>query len=434
MDEAQLDVQRIVLTPNWAEDTSIEYPAELTTLLDSDDTLQLYAIFDGTRRAAVRGLNDLDTLSPDVAATPLFKSDTAEGEAGPWLLSFGRGQGAQGAVLRDHFCNFHGHGVGVLLLTTATEPELRSHLRGLVKVSRNDGSNAMVFLRYWDPVVTNEFLTSLATQPTRLERFLFTQDGSPVQFVSEQNVNEINVFKSTGRPSRTGVRKSFALDDRDAPVMERIAKIGLENNLSRWLARDYVDDLYGDAIPNALGPHIRREGARFGFSRQDEYSYLGHLMVHLGGWFHQSGQTPSLMAILESDQRAKQVPLRAAFSDAWARSYRATLRDFRGPLLADARLEKAETLTRERQVLADCLQTHVPLDRQGPFQQLWKKAQGPLASVGAPETHWACIAFLSLFWGYKFYEDPFLGRVQLPQSPQEWDMLCNDFWKALIDV
>ncbi len=437
MDKAQLHAQKIAFAPDWAQDTSIHYPKELSALLDADDSLQIYGVFDGTRRAAVRGLNDLDTLALEIDATPLFNPDTAEGEAGPWLLSFGRGQGAQAAVLRDHFCKFHGQGVGILLLTTASTSEIRSHLRGLVKVARDPETTSMVFFRYWDPVVANEFLPSLATQSDRLERFLFTQNGSPVHFLSEQSPDEMNAFHLSGRATRTGVRKYFSLATCDAPVMDRIARIGLEHNLSRWLARDYADDLFSGASVSALGPHILREGARYGFTRQDEYSYLGHLMVHLGGWFHQSGQTPTLTAILESDVKAKQVPLRAAFSDAWAGSYRAVARNWSEHLIADPRLittiDDCGTLTPDRRLLADCLEAHIPVDRQGPFRQLWKKTQGPLAALGAPEAHWARLAFLSLFWGYKFYEDPFLGRSHPPQSAADWNTLCNDFWKALID-
>ena len=433
MAQAQLHVERIVLAPDWVDDTSIEYPRELSALIEADEDLQIYGVFDGTRRAAVLGLNDLDTLTPEVGAAPLFQHDADEGEAGPWLLSFGRGTGAQAAVLRDHFCKFHGQGVGILLLTDADEPELRSHLRGLVKVARAPDSTSMVFLRYWDPVVANEFLPSLATQPTRFERFHFTQQGTPVHVVAEHNADEMTLIHVSGRASRTGVRKYFTLEAPDGPVMDRIARIGLEKNLTRWLVRDYPDELFAGAARDALGPHILREGTRFGFTRQDEFAYLGHLMVHFGGWFHQSGQVSVLTDILQSDRRAKQVPLRAAFSDAWAGSYRAVLRDFKAPLLSDARLIVDNTLTKDREVLAACLHAHVPVDRQGPFRHLWKKSQGPLASAGAPDTHWACLAFLSLFWGYKFYEDPFLGRVHPPQSAQEWDDVCNDFWKALID-
>lgn len=432
MAKAQLHAEPIVLPPDWADDTSIEYPKEISALIAADEDLQIYGVFDGTRRAAVLGLNDLDTLTPEVAAAPLFQHDADEGEAGPWLLSFGRGTGAQAAVLRDHFCKFHGQGVGILVLSSAAEPELRSHLRGLVKVARDPDTNTMVFLRYWDPVVATTFLPSLAPHPDRFERFFFTQNGTPVHFVAEQNTVEMTLLHVSGAADRIGVRKHFAMQPHDTPVMEQIARIGLENNLSRWLAKDYKTELFAGALPATLGPHILREGARFRFTRQDEYAYLGHLMVHFGGWFHQSGHSPALIDILQSDRRAKQVPLRAAFTDAWAGSNRAVVRDFGAALIADPRLG-GSTLTRDRDVLAACLETHIPLDRQDPFRHLWKKSQGPLASAAAPDTHWACLAFLSLFWGYKFYEDPFLGRSFLPQTPQEWDDVCNTFWKALID-
>lgn len=433
MTAPQLHVAPIVLAPDWIDDTSLQFPAEVSALIEADEAFQIYGVFDGTRRAAVRGLNDLDTLAPELAAAPLFQQDQAEGEAGPWLLSFGRGEGVQAATLRDHFCNFHGEGVGILLLTQAPEPELRSHLRGLVKVARGPDTNATVFLRYWDPVVASEFLPSLAPDPSRVARIHFTQKGTPVHVLAEENTSEMTLISVKGRANHTGVRTPFALRPEDEPVMVRIARTGLEKNLSRWLARDYVDELSPFADHPLLGPHIYREGSRFGFTRQDEFAYLGHLMVHLGGWFHQSGQVPVLTDILQSDRRAKHVPLRAAFSEAWAGSYRAVLRDVRESILADARLLADDTLTKDPDVLAACLQAHVPADRQGPFRNLWQKAQAPLGAQNAPVAEWPRIAFLSLFWGYKFYEDPFLGRRHAPQSEAEWGTLCDDFWKALID-
>ncbi len=432
---AQFKAQHIVFAQDWVQDTSIECPREITALLAADDKLQIFAIFDGTRRASVRGLNDLDTLPPEVAAAPLFKPDTPEGDAGPWLLSFGRAQGVQASVLRDHFRKFQGFGVGILLLTSATEPELRSHLRGLMKVAKDAEAKTMLFFRYWDPVTANEFLPSLAAQPARLERFFYTQKGTPIHFLAEHGADALNMFQVSGPARAPAARTHFTLAECDAPVMARIVRIALANNLSRWLKRDYASELFASASHSELGPHILREGQRFGFTRQDEFSYLGHLMVHLGGWFHQSGQTPALLAILESDARSKHIPLRAAFTDAWAGSYRAVRRDFCDKFTADPQLAIVDgdqiTLCPDGKVLAARLHAHIPINRQGPFRQLWKKSQDSLALAGAPDTHSDRLAFLSLFWGYRFYEDPFLGRKHPPQSAHEWDTTCNDFWKAL---
>lgn len=435
---AQLLSQHIRFSQDWEQDSSAECPKELTALLDADDQLHLFGIFDGTRRAAVLGVNDLDTLPSEVAARPLLRPDTDEGEAGPWLLSFGRLQGKQASVLRHHLCKFHGRGVGILLLTTATETDLQSHLRGLVKVAADAEAKRMLFFRYWDPVTANEFLPSLDTQPARLERFFYTQSGTPIQFLCEQGRDGLNAFHVTGPAKQPGVRKFFTLEECDTQVMARIARTGLGHNLSRWLERDYADELCADADFDELGPHILREGQRFGFTRQDEYAYLGHMMVHLGGWFHQSGQAPALTHILASDARAKHIALREVFPEAWAGSYCGVRRDWGDQVLADPQLRVSDggeiTLCPDREVIAACLQRQIPKDKQEPFRALWAKSQTALVSDDAAEKHLPQIAFLSLFWGYRFYEDPFLGRKQAPHSSLDWEMVCNDFWKALIDV
>ena len=408
------------------------FPPELAPEFDPLPEGQgLFALIDGEKRRQLRGTNDLDMLDPALNATALFETGTAQDEAGPWLIELGRAGRARDRFLSDLFATPEGPGSAVLLRTAAPRDELRAHLRGLIKVQRDADEMPSLILRFWDPPTAAVLLDAALARPERAARLCHTRSGLPVAWHTVSRPGQMQVFVPTGRLPGGRARAPLCLDARDEAALALLAFVALEGEIGRWLAESYPELGAPDARRRAeIGAHVVALGRGYGFTLKDEFAYLAHMMVYLGGWFVQSGRYPGIETLLLSDAEARHKPLRAAFRAAYDGSHLPALTAARAALLAEPALLGAPPRPAEG-VVAQLLTRHLPLAAEHKARILAERARADALHRRAPAELIETIALISLFSGYRFYDDPF----QSGTAPGEcdWHELCRLAWQKITE-
>ncbi len=389
----------------------------------------LYAVMDGARRGAVLGTNDLDCLDEDLGAVPLFDTGGAEDVQGPWLIDLGREGVARDRFLADFFAQFAGTRQGIFLRSAADAGELRAHLRGLLKVARGDAEEPRDFLRYWDPMVAAVLMDQAVLRPKRMERLCFSRSGAAVDWYVEEGTARFLHYHVGGDGPAMKARGPVHLDAEDEAAFQGLAYVALGGALAKWLF-----DAYPIGAPDAprmdrIGRHLVAQGQRFGFGLKDEFSYLGHMSVHLGAWFFETGLFAPVMAVLADDAKARHKPLRGAFSQAWAGSYLPVVAAAKAEMLADPLLADGPFLDHER--VGDLFKRHLPGPAHGDLRPLWRKAMAHARACDMPDELHPAAGLLTIFAGYRFYEDPLVCAGVLPDDPAAWQDVFSFVWNEL---
>lgn len=391
----------------------------------------LFALIDGEKRRRLRGTNDLDMLDPVLNATALLGTGTAQDEVGPWLIDLGRSGRARDRFLSDLFSTPEGPGSAVLLRTAAPLDELRAHLRGLIKVRRDPDEPPSLLLRFWDPPTAAVLLDAAMDRPDRVARLCHTRSGLPLAWYAESRPGQMACFVPVGRLPGGRAREPLCLEARDEAALAALAFVALEGEIGRWLGESYPE--LGDPDPHrraGIGAHVVALGRGYGFTLKDEFAYLAHMMVHLGGWFVQSGRYPGIETVLLSDGEARHKPLRPAFRAAYDGSHLPALMAARAALLAEPALYGEPPQPTEG-VIAGLLTRHLPLAAEHKARILAERARADALHRRAPAELIETVALITLFLGYRFYDDPFLfGEAP---GERDWHGLCRRAWQQITE-
>jgi hypothetical protein len=142
-----------------------------------------FLLVDAALRMDVIGVFDLDML--DVPVQSLFKGAAAEDlqEAAPHLIDLS----LSAAALEDgqHVPRFHkdffkrhwGKNTGIIIRTSASFDELRTHLRKFTRM-QIEGSNEWRYFRFWDPRVASDYFEYIQTAPQKVLQWFCMRDGA----------------------------------------------------------------------------------------------------------------------------------------------------------------------------------------------------------------------------------------------------------------
>lgn len=160
-------------------------PTLVATLYGPKAPRHAYLVVDGTLRARVAGLFDLDVV--DAPVRSLFDGEAAErsGEAGPWLVDLSISDSATPGkmdLLRDLFTRHWPAGLSILISTELSFDALRRHLRRFTKLPVRDDGRILTF-RFWDPRVLAPFFDAIEGDPSRLRRMLMADKGEAIGYL-----------------------------------------------------------------------------------------------------------------------------------------------------------------------------------------------------------------------------------------------------------
>lgn len=406
------------------------FPPELTPeFTPLPQGQQLFALVDGEKRRQLRGTNDLDMLAPELAATALFDTGTAQDEVGPWLVDLGSPGRNRDRFLSDLFATPEGPGSAVLLRSAASRDELRAHLRGLIKVLRDQDEEPTLLLRFWDPLTAATLLEAGRDCPDRVARLCYTRSGLPLSWYAESRLGQMQCFIPQGRVPGGRARPPLRLEARDEAALSELAFFALEGEIGRWLGESYPELGTPDAYRRArIGAHVVALGRGYGFTLKDEFAYLAHMMVYLGAWFVQSGRYPGIETVLLSGGTARHKPLRMAFGAAYDGSHLPALWAARKAFLTEPALQG--TLPQpDEGMIAELLARHLPLTAEHKARILAERARADALHRRAPARLIETIVLITLFSGYRFYDDPFQSGG-LP-GERDWDGLCASAWQQI---
>lgn len=423
---------------DWRDPSALPFwdrpvcPPELAPqLCDLPEGQSLFAVVDGQKRRELRGTNDLDMLPPELQAASLLQTGTGQDEVGPWLIELGRTGRARDRFLSDLFATPEGPASALLLRSAAPYAELRSHLRGLIKVQRAGDEEALLLLRFWDPAIAAVLLESWKDDPARVARLCHTRSGLGIDWLAQSRIGQMQCFAAQARVPGGRARGPLVLEPGDQAVLDRLAFLALEGEIGRWLGESYPELARADAPMRArIGQHVVALGRGYGFTLKDEFAYLAHMMVYLGGWFVQSGRYPGIETVLLSGGNARHKPLRGAFRAAYDGSHLPALLAARAQVLAAPALQGALPMPAEG-AIAEILAGHLPLTAEHKARILAERARGDALYRGAPAELAGLIGLISLFLGYRFYDDPF--HAGPAAGERDWHGLCAAAWQQITE-
>lgn len=160
-------------------------PLLLASLYGPKAPRHAYLLVDGTLRARVAGLFDLDVI--DAPVRSLFDGEAAEslGETGPWLVDLSISGGATPGkmdLLCDLFMRHWPAGLSILISTELSLDALRNHLRRFIKLPVRDDGRVLTF-RFWDPRVLAPFLDAIEGDRSRLRRLMMADKGAAICYI-----------------------------------------------------------------------------------------------------------------------------------------------------------------------------------------------------------------------------------------------------------
>ncbi|MFY1711626.1 DUF4123 domain-containing protein [Tritonibacter mobilis] len=290
-----------------------EAPAALlASLYGPSAPKHVYLLVDGTLRAEVAGLFDLDVVSAN--ASSLFTDTVAEslGEAGPWLVDLSisnQNESGDVSLLHDFFARHWPAGYSILISTDASFDALRGHLKRFIKRPILDDGRVLTF-RFWDPRILTPFLTTIQGDRSRARRMAITDEGLPIAYIlpssKVQTVDPDNLVAVRISPDAdllSEPMRPLRLCYADFDDLARERAIQRNTRIAERLRQDFATELEGrpiEQIQLAVHHAVERFGA-FGFRNHAHLHFFAAWSLFYGPAFEQSDPTRELEAILDSD-------------------------------------------------------------------------------------------------------------------------------------
>ncbi|WP_182912749.1 DUF4123 domain-containing protein [Paracoccus onubensis] len=391
---------------------------------------QLYVVMDGATRQQHLGANDLETYQETLSAAPFFTTGTARDEYGPWLLALGVEGRIRARFLESMFSREAAPLTGIFLKTHASYSELRSHLRGLTKVCPDPDSDPSIFLRFWDPRTTAALFKANLHRSEFIERLCHTRSGTPIIWYAATAHDRMHRFAPTGKVTALRSRSPLILEPRDRAALNDVGFAALGSVIGNWLSGSYpnLSDI-GHAAQERIGQHVVTIGRQHRFTLKDEFSQLAHLMHYLGGWFGQTNIFPEIDAVLKTQGTGRHRAMQGVFAEAWLRSHLPAMLRARQDILDDPLLQGDGLPQIDETELSPLLARHIADSDMPAVARMSRLVEADTTSRRAPSALVPLITLISLFLGYRFFDDPFRGAT--PGAARDWHATSRQGWEML---
>lgn len=392
--------------PRMAAD--LPCPAGLAeALLPAGDETRLYLLFDAARLAPLMRVFDPADLLGGQRGAALFLSDGVARQS-PWLVDVTPlADGTPPRLLRQFLRTGWNQRAGIFLRSRAGFDEMFRFLRGFTRVGAGAGGDKTILLRFWDPLVARHWFAAQSRDPARVQRLFWTQTGAHLEILGETGATGFFRMSPTAFAPEGQVRKGLlTLGDADRRALQDAALATLGRDLSRWIldARPDRFAAFTHRRMAAAEAHVLAVGQQYKLPRKEDFAALLHVMVQLGGWFHQGGAAPELTDILKAGGKdtgkrltdalqslAPQLP-QARMAAKWA-AVTATL----AAIPPENRLD-----TQAFRQLTAMLGAPDDPRINGAVQAALRDVSG----LGLTRTETGIVLALSLIYGHRYYDDP----------------------------
>ena len=382
-------------------------PAGLQPLV-FDGQARTYALLDGARCNAMINGFDLDLIRGEQEVLCLYQGRVAAelGDAAPHLVDITLTGQTPTRFQRSLFSDYWGHRALLLIRTDADITKLRNHLRHFTEIRfAEDDPKARLF-RFWDPLVAATYFNGVRHRADRVDRMFRMADGTALDMLVEDGPDAFVALMPVKRQVKPP-RRPLVFDAVDQDLMQDIALAAFGAELGVWL-QDVHADRFAHLPPariKAITDHVLAEGARCHCVTKDDYVYLCHMMLSLGGWFHLDAVYPDLTEVLYQRAADKRAQLMAVFLPAYEASPLAVIEANRAEMQHFmAEIPQDDRLTPElfRNFLRRFLGGYA--DRA---QQLLAPTKARMTALNLSEAQCGQLLLLTLVWGHRFHDDPF---------------------------
>ncbi|SDX60982.1 protein of unknown function [Litoreibacter albidus] len=420
--EPVLTVEHLPLTP-LDPDSKLPFwdrpwcPPELADIL-FDGPRRCFVVIDAATRKNLRGGFDIDALEMICDVSCLYNGAAAEDmrEIAPYLVDitpFGQDGALIPAPLRDLFTKQWDGGACLFIRADTSMEALRRHLRHFLRIRSSDDADKWTFFRFWDPAVARVYFPGIATRPERVDRIFRLTPQLPLEIITGSVAQATRLFprEASGRLPKTA---PITFDAQDHALMQEVADHAFRQETAAWLREAYPDrfQAFDPVQMDAAVAHIMAEGRRVKCALKDDYAFLAHVMLTLGGWFHISGHPADVHKVLRTHQGGLRAPLERAFMPAWEASPQAALMDQWDAVSAHiTALPAAEQIT--PQAFTTFAQQFLPRHGNAVDAAL-AATKSDLGRLDLSQPDQGRLLVLTLVYGHRFYADPFRAWSTLP--------------------
>ncbi|SFR65201.1 DUF4123 domain-containing protein [Litoreibacter janthinus] len=429
-------VETYAITPLEVADTRPFWdrpwcPPELAKLL-FEGTPNTFMIVDAAKRGELRKGFDIDALEMTCDTACLYSGAAAFElrEVAPYLLDltpFAAPDARIPAPLRDLFTTQWNGGSTLYLRTEADFETLHKHLRRFLRIRSSDDAEHWTVFRFWDPAVARVYFPGIASRPERVDRIFRVAADVPLEMVTGEGAQALRLVPRdpTGPAAEA---KPIVFDAQDHALMQSVADTTFRAETADWLRTGYPDRFaaFDAAQMDGAVAHIMAEGRRVGCVSKDDFAYLAHMMITLGGWFHITGYPTTLVEILHDQTGDLHSRLSRAFLPAWQASPQAAVmavwQELRAHLSA-LPVEAQVTPQEFGAVTARFLQPHA-----NSVNAALAATKQDLAGLDLPLPAQGRLLLLTLIYGHRFYVDPLRGWAGQPTA-----QTIDTVWQATLE-
>lgn len=297
------------------EDISFESPPRMSdtlpcpegleqALLPVSDEMRLYLLFDAAKLAPLMRVFDPVDLLGDQRGKALFLSE-GMAQQSPWLVDVTPlPDGPPPRLLRRFLQAAWNQRAGLFLRSSAGFDELFRFLRGFTRVGAGDDKT--ILLRFWDPLVARHWFAAQSRDAARVQRLFWTPKGAHLEIIGETGATGFfRMSPAAFAPGANDRKGLLTLGEGDRRALQDVALVTLGRDLTRWMLGARPDRFASLTHRQmaAIEAHVLAVGQQYRLPRKEDFAALFHVMVQLGGWFHQGGAAPELTDILRAGGR-----------------------------------------------------------------------------------------------------------------------------------
>ena len=375
--------------------------------------LHTYAILDA---AKVPDLPELLAAS-GLENRCLFKGEVFDELKGvaPWVVRLEDGNSFTRNLFTRSDAGWHlwDKQPGIYLRSRETLDELWVHFRKFTKVKDEQGK--WFFFRFWDVVTARVYFPGIAARHERIDRLFRPKPTTTLEIIAPSGTDALRLYPRKAQGPANSIQP-IVFDGADHALMQQIATQAFNAETAHWLRDAYPDrfDAFDERQMDAAIVHIMTEGTRVSCDLKDDYAYLAHVMLTLGGWFARTGHPSALTDILVDGQGSLRARLSRAFLPAFEASPQAALMkqwdDVKAHLTAlppTAQITPHELGT----FTARFLKSH-----SGGVAAALAATKRDLPGLNLSIHDQGRLLVLTLIYGYQFYADPLRVWRDLPVS------------------
>ena len=284
-------------------------PGLLNYVYGADAPKNCFMLVDGTLRAEVASMFDLD-VAP-VAVSSLYDGKAAEqaGSSAPWLVDLSlAGKGPGGLSFHKDFFERHWPaGYSVLVLTDASLDVVRAHFRRFTRLQIVEDERRLTF-RFWDPRILRPFLIRLAKDKARARRLTFTDEGTELRYLLPTLEGNPPLLVAPAPDLAQEPVRVMRLSYSDFSDIAEEKTLQRHQRMAARLRQDFAKELSDkpqEAI-EAVVDHAVTHYRGFGVQSHAHLHFLAAWSVFYGVGFEKNDPKGELVPILRSDLPEKE--------------------------------------------------------------------------------------------------------------------------------